>query len=141
MEWWRRSQRGSRSQQHRGQWGWPDPVWSSTNLQDRQSSRQRTLRLKQEDEGEHVQVNIRLRLRRGYYTVNVADNATSWRGANKWCTSGVTNTAKRAWNWGEAPCWTIMAHRARAILWEFVRALWCRLHRSTLAEVTLQTRT
>lgn len=57
------------------------------------------------------------------------------------CTSGVANTAKRARDWGEAPCWTVVAHGARAILWEVVRALRCWLHSTTLAEITLQTRT
>ncbi len=57
------------------------------------------------------------------------------------CTGGVANTAKRAWNWGEALCWTVVAYGARAISGEAVRALRCWLHGSTLAEITLQTGT
>lgn len=137
VEWLKRSQKGSRNQQHRGHWGWPDPEWSSTDLLDSRSSRPRTLHLKQEDDSEHSQVKFKLRIPHS----DGAENANFMAGASKCCTSGVTNTAKRAWNWGEAPCWTIVAHRARAILREPVGALRRRLRSSTLAEVTLQTRT
>lgn len=57
------------------------------------------------------------------------------------CTGGVADTAKRAWNWDQGTCWTVVADGARAILGEVVRPLRCWLHGSTLAEKTLQTRT
>lgn len=60
---------------------------------------------------------------------------------NSRCTSGVANTAKRAWNWEEAPCWTVVTHWARAIPGEVVGALRGWLRGSTLTEITLQTRT
>ncbi len=57
------------------------------------------------------------------------------------CTASVAYAAKRAWNWEEAPCGTVVTHGARAIPGEVGGALWCRLHSSALAEITLQTRT
>lgn len=56
---------------------------------------------------------------------------------NSQCTSGVAYAAKRAWNWVEAPCWTVVAHRARAIPGEVVIAVGCWLCGSTLTEITL----
>lgn len=55
-------------------------------------------------------------------------------------TGGVANAAERAWNWGQAPCRTVGSHWTRAVTGEAVRGLRCRLHGSTLAEITLQTR-
>lgn len=49
MEWLKKSQRGSRNQQHRGHWVWPDPQWNSTGLQDRKSSSPWTPLLRQQD--------------------------------------------------------------------------------------------
>lgn len=57
------------------------------------------------------------------------------------CTSGVANTAKRARDRGEASCWTVVTHRARAIHGELVGALGRRFCGSTLAEITLETGT
>lgn len=61
-------------------------------------------------------------------------------GVNSWCTGGVAYTAKRAWNWGEALCWTVVTHRARAISGEVGSGLWYGTHGPTLAKITLQTR-
>lgn len=85
-------------------------------------------------EGDRADVTLRLFIeanRKSHFVTNV----------NSRCTVGVANAAKRAWNWGEAPRWTVVAHGARAIPGEVVRALRCWLRGATLAEITLQTRT